>query len=67
MPFSCVNHAIQNTCSTAVVPNLGYAYPGGSPEVFQGVRRWLAEANVTYNVAIMLSLYVVHKGELVFL
>ena len=31
------------------VLNLGTRTPGGTPEVFHGVRRWLAEAKVTCN------------------
>ena len=39
---------------------------GGTPDVFHGVRRWLAEAKGTCNCAKM-SLCVVHEGEIVFL
>ena len=42
-------------------------YHGGMPEVFQGVRGGLAEAKVMCNGANMLSLCVVHEGEIVFL
>ena len=41
--------------------------PGGMPEVFEGVRRGLAEAKVMCSGANMLSLYVVYEGENAFL
>ena len=55
--------ASRRSSSMAPVPNMGYASPEGSPEVFQGVRGGLAEDQVVCNGVAILSLCVVHEGE----
>ena len=51
----------------SAVPNLGYAYPWGTPEFFQGTHGGLFEAKVPCSCAKMLSVCVVHERENVFL
>ena len=58
--------ASRRSSSMGAVPNMGYAYPEGTPEVFQGVREGLAKDKVACNDETILSLCVVHEGENVF-
>ena len=58
--------ASRRSSSMGAVPNMGYAYPEGTPEIFQGIHEGLAKNKVACNDETTLSLWVVHEGENVF-